>query len=250
MAVRDLDTGGVVAQAKIGGPGLAVYELATAGMLVATDGDTVTALDNRGDVVWRLRGSRGAPAGAGYLSGPLVADLSGRRICALSYKPPGEFAVVALEAQTGRLTGTVLAGEALSSFSGFSPLGTMLAITSSGGVGLVDWSAGQVLFKQMPGKEAEASDVRVRHVDAISASDSPARVAGPLWADCVFDQTGRLIWYNHVASGTSRRLVLSSDGMRLGTVLGDWAERGRGPTVSSVVVYGLPADGQALPGLR
>jgi len=245
--VADRDTGGLVRQAELDLAMVSVFECGRDGLLVAEGNGALEAFDQLGNTAWQLS-RRKVTDQFGWLLPPIGSDPLGHGLCAGARAPNGDFGIVLLDPTNGKPQRWLSADVPTRSLCGLSPLGSMLAVVTSGGVGLIDWRAGATLFKQTASDPSRPAAL-VAFRDAVSASDSPARLAAPTWADCVFDRTGRLIWYNHVAAGMSRRLVLSSDGRRLGTVLWEWAERGRGPTVHSVVVYDLPADGQAMRGL-
>ncbi len=243
ITILDRESGEAVGRARLRRGSLAAQPCAAHGLLLVRDERSLSALDGQGDVVWEVPLRRPA-APVVELRTPLGSDPLGRGICVTALLEPQAVGVAILDPRNGDLARVLLAGMPPHTHQGWAPGGSAAAVTLGGRVGLVDWRNGLALFLQPPGPE-----VRAPYKQAISASDSPARLAATFQGDQVFDQTGRLIWLNHVATGESRRLVLSSDGMRLGTVLWDWAERGQGPTVSSVVVYDLPADGQAMRGL-
>jgi hypothetical protein len=219
-----------------------------AGLLVFADYYSVAALDNRGEPVWRWSGQEVRDQVGSFV--PIAGeDPLGRGVHVMAMAHGKGVAIVLLDALTGRLNRVLVPYRGPMTLLGLSPRGTMAAIQTAGGVGLIDWASGEVLFAHSKADRVDGIEV-ICWSTSVTVSDGPGRLAAHLNSgDTVFDRSGRVVWRNYLHADSPKRLVLASDGRQLGAVSWDLDERSRDRTVSSVVAYGLPADGQTMPGL-
>jgi hypothetical protein len=226
----------------------AVGACAEAGLLLFVEEQAATAWNQSGDVVWRWAG-QDVRAVVRSLRAPFGDDPLGRGIWLTTMVDGKGVGILLLDPRTGRPTRMLVPHRGALEITALSPRGQMAACSVDGGVALIDWTSGEALFAHTRADRVGGQVVMLSSDHAISASDKPARLAAPLGSgDTVFDRAGRVVWRNYLHTFGSRRLTLSSDGLRLGAVFRELGYRGQGPVVSSIVGYALPADGEVAQG--